>query len=206
MVDSYGDGWNGASFTIDGQSFGLTSGANATETFCLGVVAGCTDPAASNYDATATTDDGSCVYPCLDNEVAFVMIDSYGDGWNGATYEIFDDAGVSIANGGLSSGASATDTLCIADGCYSIAVGGGSYDSEVSFDFGSLVGAPAGTYDNIVVGAGSCGQILVVQIQMLTTMILQLPMMMVRVRTVQHYLLQLLLLMQTQECQTVFMP
>ena len=30
-------------------------------------VAGCTDPAASNYDASATTDDGSCIYPCLDN-------------------------------------------------------------------------------------------------------------------------------------------
>ena len=26
---------------------------------------GCTDPLATNYDATATVDDGSCAYPCL---------------------------------------------------------------------------------------------------------------------------------------------
>ena len=30
---------------------------------CASVVSGCTDPAADNYDATATVDDGSCTYP-----------------------------------------------------------------------------------------------------------------------------------------------
>jgi beta-glucanase (GH16 family) len=30
---------------------------------CIVSVPGCTDPAATNYDATATTDDGSCTYP-----------------------------------------------------------------------------------------------------------------------------------------------
>ena len=89
MTDSWGDGWNGNTFTIDGQVLGtgFTGGA-APEAFCLGVVAGCTDPAASNYDASATTDDGSCVYPCLDNEVVISMFDSWGDGWNGATYDL----------------------------------------------------------------------------------------------------------------------
>ena len=33
------------------------------------------------------------------------------------------------------------------------------YDSEITFDFGGLVAATTGTYDNLVVGAGSCGQI-----------------------------------------------
>ena len=29
----------------------------------------CTDSTATNYNALATIDDGSCVYPCLDNTV-----------------------------------------------------------------------------------------------------------------------------------------
>ena len=30
-----------------------------------GTISGCTDPTATNYDSTATVDDGSCVYPPL---------------------------------------------------------------------------------------------------------------------------------------------
>jgi hypothetical protein len=29
------------------------------------------DPAATNYDPAADTDDGSCTYPCLDNAVVY---------------------------------------------------------------------------------------------------------------------------------------
>ena len=39
---------------------------NGVASTCLGTatpVSGCTDPLATNYDATATVDDGSCVYP-----------------------------------------------------------------------------------------------------------------------------------------------
>ena len=64
-------------------------------------VLGCTDPTASNYDPAATQDDGSCVYPCLDNEVAINMYDSWGDGWNGGTYSITDASGAVVASGGL---------------------------------------------------------------------------------------------------------
>ena len=117
-------------------------------------VLGCTDPTASNYDPAATTDDGSCVYPCLDNEVAINMYDSFGDGWNGGTYSITDASGAVVASGGLLTGSYGSDTLCLADGCYDITVGGGSWDSEISFDFGSLVGAGAGTYTSVAVGAG----------------------------------------------------
>ena len=118
MTDSWGDGWNGNTFTIDGQVLGtgFTGGSTFSETFCLGVVAGCTDPAASNYDASATTDDGSCVYPCLDNEVVISMFDSWGDGWNGATYTVTD--GTNTATGGLTGGSTGTDELCLPDGCY----------------------------------------------------------------------------------------
>ena len=36
-------------------------------------------------------------------------------------------------------------------------VGGGSFVAEVSFDFGSLVGAVAGTYSDVSVGGAVCG-------------------------------------------------
>ena len=39
----------------------FNSCANIPDSSCL---LGCTDPVATNYDATATNDDGSCVYPC----------------------------------------------------------------------------------------------------------------------------------------------
>ena len=68
MFDSWGDGWNGSTFDVDGIALGgLTSGSAGSFTFAVGTgscaIYGCTDPLASNYDATATDDDGSC---CLD--------------------------------------------------------------------------------------------------------------------------------------------
>ncbi|MGF1564426.1 MAG: T9SS type A sorting domain-containing protein [Flavobacteriales bacterium] len=39
------------------------------EVSCSSFAAGCTDPAASNYDSSAANDDGSCIYPgCTDSE------------------------------------------------------------------------------------------------------------------------------------------
>ena len=69
-MDSYGDGWNGGSATIDvngtlinfnlpdGSQGGLAFGVN--ETGCELIIPGCTNPDALNYDAAATEDDGSC--------------------------------------------------------------------------------------------------------------------------------------------------
>ena len=126
--------------------------ANTDDGSCIAVVLGCTDATALNYDASANTDDGSCTF-CTDNLVDMVMNDSWGDGWNGATYTVTD--GTTTATGGLTTGSTSTDALCLPDGCYDVTVGGGSYDSEITFDFGSLVGATAGTYQ-VAVGAGVC--------------------------------------------------
>jgi len=107
---------------------------------------GCLDPLAYNYDPAADTDDGSCVFPCTENSVDMNMYDSYGDGWNGAVYTITDASGTVVATDGLLGGVYELDSLCLPDGCYNITVGGGTFDSEITFDFASLVGQPVGSY------------------------------------------------------------
>ena len=93
---------------------------------------------------------------CADNEVDFNMNDSWGDGWNGGTYTLTDDAGNVVASGGLLTGATGTDALCLPTGCYDLVVGGGSYDSEITWSMGSDAGA-AGTFNYISVGGALCG-------------------------------------------------
>jgi hypothetical protein len=75
MYDSFGDGWNGGTFSIDDTSgTNYSSGGLLTGLFgsvntdingaCL---SGCTDPWSPSYNALAIFDDGSCLYPgCLD--------------------------------------------------------------------------------------------------------------------------------------------
>ena len=87
------------------------------------------DPQADNYDPSADADDGSCTYsPCTTNSLVFNLYDSYGDGWNGATYTITDSSGILSAHkSGLASGGEQADDICLDDGTYSlVVVGGGS--------------------------------------------------------------------------------
>jgi hypothetical protein len=93
--DSYGDGWNGnvasfsdadgaiASFTLDGVS---DDGSDAAFTLTIGgapPVAGCMDACATNYNADAAVEDGSCTFDntglCYDNACYNYDID--GDGY-----------------------------------------------------------------------------------------------------------------------------
>ncbi|MFZ6052756.1 T9SS type A sorting domain-containing protein [Halocola ammonii] len=78
MYDSYGDGWNGGTFTIllegdvidsgtledgdadwEGSFDSIDFSINSDDCFFQG----CTDPEAENYNPDATIDDGSCIYP-----------------------------------------------------------------------------------------------------------------------------------------------
>jgi hypothetical protein len=109
---------------------------------------GCTDPEALNYDDTAGCDDDSCEYPqpCEANTVLMVMFDSFGDSWNGATYQVINSDGDVVAEGTHEEAAStSTDELCLEDGCYVIVTGGGSFDSENSYEV---------IYDGNVVASG----------------------------------------------------
>lgn len=101
---------------------------------------GCTDPAASNYDSAATIDDGSCVY-CDGELVTLDMFDSFGDGWNGATYSFIDLDGIVVASGSMV-GSYEQDIICLSDGCYTFNVGGGTFDGEISWTLSNIVDGP----------------------------------------------------------------
>jgi len=145
----YGDSYAGGSYSdkvwVDNINISQSTPA----------VFGCMDPMFANYNSAATIDDGSCA-GCLGGTAVVEMIDSYGDGWNGATYTL-STGGAAVASGTLASGSYGADTLCLAVGCYDITVTGGSYPSEVSFNFGSVVGGTPGTYTDISVGGAQCG-------------------------------------------------
>ena len=80
MTDSYGDGWNGAVYTLTDdagnvlatgdldsaqQGDGTTQGADIVQIGVDSCGLGCTDSTACNYDPDATLDDGSCDFACL---------------------------------------------------------------------------------------------------------------------------------------------
>ena len=79
MTDSYGDGWNGATYTFTDEAGnvlasgdldsaqsgdGSTQGADILQIGVADCGLGCTDANACNYDAEATLDDGSCDFDC----------------------------------------------------------------------------------------------------------------------------------------------
>ena len=129
-------------------------------------IPGCTDPAAPNFDPAATIDDGSCLPACLENEVSIDLVDSFGDGWNGATYSIIDLASASVvASGTMATGSAQTDFYCLPDGCYTLSVTGGSFPGEVSWTFngadaGVLTGGALAVVDfTLNTTAGDCALI-----------------------------------------------
>ena len=59
----------------------LSGGAPYSGTLCLPVILGCTDNNAQNYDSTATIDDGSCFYGCIENDTSFSFESGPGITW-----------------------------------------------------------------------------------------------------------------------------
>jgi len=94
------------------------------------------------------------------------MLDTYGDGWNGNSLEIYACDGETKLAGNftLDSGVSGTDAVCLTqdvDLIY-VVVGGGSYPSEISWSVetpsGEVIsgaGEEASTYDETCVTAAS---------------------------------------------------
>lgn len=77
MIDSFGDGWNGATVDVSIPSIGISLGTFTLESGFHQAISfgldceteviqteGCTDPSAFNFDPYASLDDGSCSYEC----------------------------------------------------------------------------------------------------------------------------------------------
>ena len=81
------------------------------------------------------------------------MQDSWGDGWNGATFTMTDGVNT-ITSGGVTEYTDfASEFLCVPAGCYEVTVGGGATDYEISFTLGDLiVEAQAGIFTDISIG------------------------------------------------------
>ncbi|MEZ4884121.1 MAG: T9SS type A sorting domain-containing protein [Chitinophagales bacterium] len=168
--DSFGDGWNGNSFSIyliDGPNAGCEiingspsnntlgssicpSGGDLEDQFVFDPAApacatlidlsGCTDPSATNYDACAATDDGSCVYPPDNDLCADAETIECGDVLSGTTVNAnFDDVGSCVTSNTspgvwyhfIGTGADVTVDIC-----------GATHDSKMSIfegDCGDLV-------------------------------------------------------------------
>jgi hypothetical protein len=114
---------------------GTSASSFITTPDCSSEVPGCTDSLASNYDPTATFDDGSCIYPCSN-----VTLSITTDCWGGeVSWELLDAANNIIANvSGNTYGNQQTFTWssCLDYGCYTFNI----YDS-----FGDgLAGIPSG--------------------------------------------------------------
>ncbi|MBK6539704.1 MAG: hypothetical protein IPG10_00145 [Flavobacteriales bacterium] len=131
MYDQFGDGWNGATYVIRVQpantivsSGTLTNGTFGTSQVNLG--GGCGGANCSNYTLTITAGawpaeinwnlvTGTLIVAtgfapstqvlCLDTG-CFVMqlFDSFGDGWNGATWTLTSSLGATVGSGTLATG------------------------------------------------------------------------------------------------------
>ncbi|MEY3397683.1 MAG: hypothetical protein RL220_277, partial [Bacteroidota bacterium] len=141
MTDLFSDSWNGGTYTFTDQFGNVlatgthTGGSSSSANIGIGVPNGCTDPSACNYNPAACGDDGSC---CYQNCVTVNMTDLFSDSWNGGAYTITDSQGNVVATGTHEGGSSSADVLCLADGCYTIDVTGGTFPSEIGW---SLSGA-----------------------------------------------------------------
>jgi hypothetical protein len=130
MSDSYGDGWNGATWSIDETGGGLNYSSGSmvnpppdvliyppqeSSIISIGGVCGCTDPSApcDGYDPEADLDDGSC---CYDNCAILTIGGSVNDLY--VLWFLKDNNGDVLLHGR----APETVELCLLDECYSLLV------------------------------------------------------------------------------------
>lgn len=145
MTDTFGDGWNGATYTFtdgDGNTLAtgtLTSGSGPqTDVLAFGgVTPGCTNAAANNFNVLADCDDGSCLF-CAGGESSytFTMFDTGNNGWGANAQAVITDiaSGQNILTTTLQSGGEGQVDVCLGTACYSIVAGGGFTDGQISWN------------------------------------------------------------------------
>lgn len=154
LTDSFGDGWNGGTYTftdINGNvlaSGTLANGAGPqVDILNFSGSEGCTDSNASNFDPGAICDDGSCLFCAAGSQVAsFNMTDTGNNGWNGSTYVILDASGNIASQGSLNNASfgnnlsSGSNEFCLAPGCYTVSIVGGTATAEIGWNITDLSG------------------------------------------------------------------
>lgn len=133
-------------------------GAPSNVLFTVGsadCVLGCTNNGATNYNPSATVDNGTCLFCSPGQQVLQInMFDSFGDGWNGAQYFILNSANQTVASGDLDGALAGNgvtegfDVVCLPAGCYNISVTGGQYPTEVSWSLTDVSGNIVAQGDN----------------------------------------------------------
>ena len=110
---------------------------NGVSSTCVGVtiaIPGCTDPLASNYNASATVDDGSCIGNGVD--VTFtILTDNYPEE---TTWSVTDASGAAIMSGGPYSGSATnyTSSACVETGCYNVTIND-SFGDGICCEYGT---------------------------------------------------------------------
>lgn len=137
LYDSYGDGWNGGSYTLLYEGGGyIDSGTLATSSsyglsmFCVEDASSCegnllefqletgvwaeeiswslSDTLGELIDSVGATYSNNSVYSiplCVADGCYMInMYDSYGDGWQGATFQLINQDGESVVSGYLDTG------------------------------------------------------------------------------------------------------
>jgi hypothetical protein len=157
LYDSFGDGWNGATLSVadcDGEMIAeditMGGGSYSMDEVCLPAGDGYTVTAGGgDWDSEITWQIGSADEPlisgsagtvstcgCDDSEWDLHLVDSFGDGWNGATITVEDCDG-NVVQSGLAiigwGNFSAVDACLPASDGYTITAGGGNWDSEISW-------------------------------------------------------------------------
>ena len=145
----------------------LYRGATLVNSFANPAVGGAmtytdnTIPVAGEYTYTvyAVTDAGDGLVATqtavIGNACAITldMVDSYGDGWNGAAIEIYDATSTLVGSYTVpSSTANVTEDVYLAPGTYTLVWVAGSYDTECSFTITNSFGIPLYTGSSMSAG------------------------------------------------------
>lgn len=126
-----------------GVTSATVTGLTGVTTYYFWVRSNCGGSGTSSWSVSATF-----TTTCGLNTVVLNMADSWGDGWNGATYTLVNNTtSTTVSTGTLSTGSSGTATFCVSDGCYQFTTTDDTYD-EMSWNISVNGTATASGIDN----------------------------------------------------------
>lgn len=151
---AYGTGTDASLMNVETATTNSVVLSNLTSATTYNVfvkaVCGANDESDWSPMATFTTNECALEDMC---SLTLNLVDSYGDGWNGASISIVDSITGSAQTFGLTSGSSASYTANVCDGrSYNIVWASGSYDSECSFTILDTYGSTILSTGNTLAG------------------------------------------------------